>query len=171
MLEKLKIVEMKAICSHFEGTHYFHNFTSEGRYKLPSLQRFIKQFDVELKSLEPNIFYLEFKVIGNSFLYHQIRKMIGCVFETYFSENKRIFYGNDSVFDLGNKGVNFPLAPSEGLFLSNILFFDQILKMGEKPLRRKESFEENVVMKEIFYHDKEVFCGWLSENFCEYLSL
>lgn len=61
----------------FEGTHNFHNFTSRKAYGDASASRFIHRFECEEPFLVKNVEFCKISVKGQSFMLHQIRKMIG----------------------------------------------------------------------------------------------
>lgn len=59
---------------------------------------------------------IKFKIVGQSFLYNQIRKMIGSIIDVC-SENRDISYIENSF--MANK-VDIPKAPAEGLYLVKV---------------------------------------------------
>lgn len=158
--DEKKILDLKKICTYFEGTHYFHNYTAPWRYKSKaSLQRFIQLFDVKIGNFN-DVDHLEFTIQGNSFLYHQIRKMVGYSLKTFFenfSEEKIL-----ESFDFQTHLSDVPLAPSEGLYLSEMKFFNEEIKISERGLKEKNQFENDVLLNEIFSHERK-FGEWLDE--------
>ncbi|VUC21111.1 unnamed protein product [Clonostachys rosea] len=72
-----RLQRLQEILTKYEGTHNFHNFTVQKAFKDPSAKRHIKSFVV---NPEPIIIgdteWLSLKVHGQSFMMHQIRKMV-----------------------------------------------------------------------------------------------
>ena len=68
---------LNAVLKRFCGTHNFHNYTARVKAEDPSCKRYILTFEakevVELEGEE----YVRCCVVGQSFMLHQIRKMIG----------------------------------------------------------------------------------------------
>lgn len=104
----------------FVGTHNFHNFTSQKKYTDPSARRFILSFECsepfmqqhEDKSLE----FVVLRVKGQSFMLHQIRKMIGLAIAvmrglTTSATIERCF---------GSERLDIPMAPGLGLLLEHV---------------------------------------------------
>lgn len=75
-----KITKVNEILKLFEGTKNYHNFTSRRESFDPSSKRYILSFQCGTSFLDKNnIEYVTMKVKGQSFVLHQIRKMIGLV--------------------------------------------------------------------------------------------
>lgn len=126
----------------FEGTHLFHNYTIGTDHSIPprnQARRFIMEAKCDLEHLiisptdetekvETKWIRLRFK--GQSFMLHQIRKMVSMALITYsakVSEDaiKRSFY--DDLL------INVPPAPGSGLFLDSC-HFDWYNERHEKSL-------------------------------------
>ena len=72
-----QLESLQTALRQYEGTHSFHNFTKGVSAQDPSSMRYILSFNVE----EPMVFangmeWIPTQVLGQSFLLHQIRKMI-----------------------------------------------------------------------------------------------
>lgn len=65
------------ILGHYVGTHNFHNFTTRTKAEDPSAHRFIVSFDANTIVTVEGIEFVKCEVVGQSFMLHQIRKMIG----------------------------------------------------------------------------------------------
>lgn len=124
----------------FEGTHCFHNFTLGKDPKDPSSQRFIRRFLVHRRFYTDNdeIIHSEhrehtqewisLRIHGQSFMLHQIRKMVALVVLS-------MRFGADFasvVAKAFDKDVrwNIPKVPGEGLFLERCLFDGYNLKLS-----------------------------------------
>jgi len=103
----------------YEGTHKFHNFTSGKKASEASASRYIISFRTGAKLEYDGVEFLELLVEGQSFMIHQIRKMIGLVVFC-------IRYGLDmeDKFKLACKAdkIMVPLVPSAGLLLHKVLY-------------------------------------------------
>ncbi|XP_049721918.1 pseudouridylate synthase 1 homolog isoform X2 [Elephas maximus indicus] len=106
----------------FRGTHNFHNFTSQKGPQEPSARRYI----LEMRCGEPFVRDgLEFAVItvkGQSFMTHQIRKMVGLVVAIMRG------HAPESLLEhsWGPTKVDVPKAPGLGLVLERV-HFDSII--------------------------------------------
>ena len=110
------IDKVNEIFKNFHGVHYFHNYTSGKLPMEPSSQRYIMEFEAG-KPFEK--FGLEWSVIrvkGQSFMLHQIRKMIGL--------GVAIARGHTGLHTLntawGVNRIDIPRAPGLGLLLDTV---------------------------------------------------
>jgi tRNA pseudouridine38-40 synthase len=73
-----RLRRLQEVLSKYEGTHNYHNYTVQKSFSDPSAKRHIKSFVV---NPEPIVIggteWLSLKVHGQSFMMHQIRKMVG----------------------------------------------------------------------------------------------
>lgn len=65
------------ILNYYVGSHNFHNFTTRTKAEDPSARRFIVSFDAKTIVTVEGIEFVKCEVVGQSFMLHQIRKMIG----------------------------------------------------------------------------------------------
>lgn len=130
-----KLNKFRATMKQYLGAHNFHNFTLGKDFKESSAIRFMK----EIKVSEPFVIgdakteWVSIKIHGQSFMLHQIRKMIsmatlitrcGCPIE-------RI---SDAY---GPQKINIPKAPALGLLLESPVFEGyntRLEKFGYKPI-------------------------------------
>ena len=72
-----RLERIRTTLSHFVGTHNFHNYTIEKSPRDPSAKRVIKTFTISSDPLLiNNTEWLSLKIHGQSFMMHQIRKMV-----------------------------------------------------------------------------------------------
>ncbi|KAG9144428.1 hypothetical protein Leryth_022938 [Lithospermum erythrorhizon] len=107
------------VLRYYEGTHNFHNFTSRITAQDPSAKRYIVSFSANTTVTVDGIEFVKCEVVGQSFLLHQIRKMIGLavvimrgiapetLIQTAFRKDVKI---------------NVPVAPEVGLYLDECFF-------------------------------------------------
>lgn len=72
------VTRITNIIKVFEGTHNFHNYSRGQKFTDPASNRFIISMKVDLMNYK-NTEFLSFKLHGQSFIYHQIRKMMGVI--------------------------------------------------------------------------------------------
>ena len=105
--------------SLYVGTHTYHNYTVQKSFSDPSAKRVIKSFIVNPDPILINgSEWLSLKVHGQSFMMHQIRKMVGMValIVRCGCDPKRI------VESYGRDRISIPKAPSLGLLLERPIF-------------------------------------------------
>ncbi|KAI1637175.1 pseudouridine synthase [Biscogniauxia mediterranea] len=73
-----RIAHLQEALDQYIGTKNFHNYTVQKRHSDPSVKRSIKSFTVDPEPIQINdTQWLSLKVHGQSFMMHQIRKMVG----------------------------------------------------------------------------------------------
>jgi tRNA pseudouridine38-40 synthase len=73
-----RLERLQAALDMYKGTRNFHNYTVQKAFKDPSAKRHIKSFEVNKTPIIINdTEWLSLKVHGQSFMMHQIRKMVG----------------------------------------------------------------------------------------------
>ncbi len=117
--------KMKVYVQKFVGTHNYHNYTKKGNPKEKKNMRYILSMEVERVSNEeiqkiwgkPTVNqYIRVKLHGQSFIYHQIRKMIGSMIQMFQENHDQDFIDNTFI---QNKTPVW-LAPSQGLLLDRV---------------------------------------------------
>ncbi|XP_046386902.1 tRNA pseudouridine synthase A isoform X2 [Ischnura elegans] len=110
----------------FQGTHNFHNFTSRKKPLDPSAQRYI----ISMKCGEPEMYEnIEFSTIivkGQSFMLHQIRKMVGLAIAVLRGLTPATTIAKAWKTDR----IDIPVAPSLGLVLEEVHYDKYNRKFG-----------------------------------------
>lgn len=102
----------------YRGTHNFHNFTSQKGPREASARRYILDMFCEEPFVREGMEFAVIKVKGQSFMTHQIRKMVGLVVAIVKG------YAPESVLERswGEAKVDVPKAPGLGLVLERVHF-------------------------------------------------
>ncbi|PKA60118.1 Putative tRNA pseudouridine synthase [Apostasia shenzhenica] len=141
------------ILRRYVGTHNFHNFTTRTKAEDPSARRYIISFNADHVVNIEGIEYVKCEVIGQSFMLHQIRKMIGLAVALMRN------CAPESLMDIALRqdvSINVPTAPEVGLFLDECLFssYNQKWKDSHEALTMEAYAEEaeDFKMKYILSH-------------------
>ena len=166
-LSEEDINKLKELCKGFLGTKKFHNYTRKVGYTNMSSQRHIIEMNCD-DLIDFGVFQaVKFKIVGQSFLYNQIRKMIGMIVDCMRNKKDMDYFKNSF---LSNK-YDIPKAPGEGLYLRNIDYS----KYNDSKLNKKnnifltdddekemEDFREQLVQKiKDTELNQKVFSSWL----------
>uniref|UniRef100_A0A673ITT6 tRNA pseudouridine synthase A, mitochondrial-like n=1 Tax=Sinocyclocheilus rhinocerous TaxID=307959 RepID=A0A673ITT6_9TELE len=102
----------------YKGTHNFHNFTSQKGPRDPSAKRYITHMSCGEPFVRQEAEFAVITVRGQSFMMHQIRKMIGLVIAVVKG------YVDERVIERswGEDKVDVPKAPGLGLVLERVHF-------------------------------------------------
>lgn len=170
---------ISSILEKFQGEHDFCNFSSgESSHKA---KRFIRSFKfVEKFIREENGFeFICLRVHGNSFVYHQIRKMVGtmlAIFHGILSEDILTSSSWNAAFS-HRVLFHLPLAPGDGLYLRMLDFktYNNAKKMQDlkvSPLifdeyaDEMQKFREEVLLPELCgKRSMDEFNLWLEKFF------
>ena len=116
------LARLRACMSLFVGTHNFHNYTVGKTAADSSAQRHLVKITVSDPVRIAGDLYVRIRLEGQSFMLHQIRKMIGIAVE--------VARGHCSLHtvncSLGRGNMTTPLAPSAGLFLDKVSFIGRL---------------------------------------------
>ncbi|CAG8750952.1 13857_t:CDS:10 [Cetraspora pellucida] len=169
----------------YEGTHNYHNFTLGRSPMEKSCNRFIMSFEVsdpkmvhvrDSKTGDQNVTednecneWLSLKVHGQSFMLHQIRKMVALIVmmirtETSLSLIHKTF---------GNTKINIPKAPALGLLLDQPVFksynkkaVDNGKELIEFDIHKGkiDAFKEKFIYSKIYDEEflENTFQNWLN---------
>ena len=133
-----RLARVKSSLKHLVGTHNYHNYTVRKAYDDPSAQRIIKSFTVnETPILIHNTEWLSLKVHGQSFMMHQIRKMVSMVtlLVRCGCHERRL---QDS-FEA--ERMIIPKAPGSGLLLERPVFDTYNARLSGQKDRQPISFD------------------------------
>eukprot|EP00088_Acartia_fossae_P047077 TRINITY_DN5099_c0_g1_i12.p1 TRINITY_DN5099_c0_g1~~TRINITY_DN5099_c0_g1_i12.p1 ORF type:complete len:439 (-),score=68.13 TRINITY_DN5099_c0_g1_i12:53-1369(-) len=154
------IDNVNKVLKTFNGSHYFHNYTS-GKLPLePSSRRHIYEFTCGQPFENDGLEYCILKIKGQSFMLHQIRKMIGMTMavvrgHTSLSKIEETF---------GMDRIDIPRAPGLGLVLDEVHFDRYNKRYGSDGIHEPLSwakvedqvtdFRDNVVFADIMSTEK-----------------
>lgn len=118
-IDQTRLQRVRDALDTYVGVRNYHNYTIQKTFRDPSAKRVIKSFAVHGDPLIINgTEWLSLKVHGQSFMMHQIRKMVGmaALVVRCGCDPKRIVesYGQDK--------ISIPKAPSLGLLLERPIF-------------------------------------------------
>lgn len=137
----------------YEGTHNFHNFTTRTKAEDPAAKRYIISFDAKTTVHVDGIEFVKCEVVGQSFMLHQIRKMIGLAVAIMRNA------ASESLIETAFRpdiNINVPMAPEVGLYLDECFFSSYNKRWGDG--HEKLSMEayvgeaESFKMKYIYSH-------------------
>ncbi|XP_026332253.1 tRNA pseudouridine synthase A [Hyposmocoma kahamanoa] len=111
-----KLQQTNDVLAVYKGTKSYHNFTEKKHYQDPSASRYMMDFSIEKVFVESDMEFAVLLVKGQSFMLHQIRKMVGLTIaivrgHTDMSIMEKAF-GKDKVI--------IPTAPGLGLVLDMV---------------------------------------------------
>jgi len=110
------LANVRKLFKNYIGTKNFHNFTSKKRSNDPSAMRHILSFDCADPFVKDGLEYVVLRVKGQSFMLHQIRKMIGLCTAILRG------FAHEDVFQkaFGHEKIDVPKAPGLGLMLEEV---------------------------------------------------
>lgn len=108
--------KVNEILKQYVGTKNYHNYTSKKKFNDPSASRFMKSFICEEPFVRRDVEFAVLKVQGQSFMMHQIRKMIGALLAIVRGHAPEEVIKNSFC----NEKVCIPRAPGLGLVLDYV---------------------------------------------------
>ena len=112
------LARIRSIFARYSGSHNFHNFTVGKEFRDRSCNRFMKRLPISDPKLIHDVEWVSIKFHGQSFMLHQIRKMIGLLVLV-----GRSGAGEGLVDEcFGPARVHIPKAPGLGLLLERPIF-------------------------------------------------
>ncbi|KAJ9136820.1 Pseudouridine synthase [Pleurostoma richardsiae] len=135
----VRLQQLQEALNQYVGTRNFHNYTVQKTHKDPSAKRHIKSFVVNPKPIQiRDTEWLSLKVHGQSFMMHQIRKMVAmaCLVVRCGAPLDRI------TESYGPRNISIPKVPGSGLLLERPVFEAYNQKAKESFGREPISFEK-----------------------------
>lgn len=122
--DKLKLIN--ELLQVYNGSKNFHNFTINKNFSNVSCLRHIKHLECDPPFLVDDVEFCVIRIRGNSFMMHQIRKMIGLILAVI----RDVI--DSSIFDQAftDKLINCPTAPGLGLVLDRLHYDEYDRKYG-----------------------------------------
>lgn len=160
----------------FIGTHNFHNYTKKGDYKDGKMNRHMIELGCSYYQPKdyPDKEYILVRLHGQSFIYNQIRKMMGMIMFVFRNDLDEVYVENS----FGSNVYNVWLAPGEGLTLDRMFFtgynyktdIPEKLVVTESEEELVQKFKENTIYKQILTASEEdkVFETWLEKVEADY---
>ncbi|KAM0013010.1 putative tRNA pseudouridine(38-40) synthase [Helianthus debilis subsp. tardiflorus] len=141
------------ILKQYEGTHNFHNFTTRTKAADPSANRYIISFSANTTVTVDGMEFVKCEVVGQSFMLHQIRKMIGVAVAVMRN------FAPESLIETAlqqDVNINVPTAPEVGLYLDECFFssYNQKWRDTHEEVSMKAYAEEaeEFKLKHIYSH-------------------
>lgn len=147
-----RVEELNKILQIYVGTRNYHNFTIKKEAWDPSAKRHMMSFvsDPPFVPDDCEVEFIRLKVTGQSFMLHQIRRMVGLVIAVMRGNMAIEFF--DNVFS--HEKYLIPQAPGLGLVLNNVHFTRYDKRYGEDGQHKSLVFEECDEAVEKFFRAK-----------------
>ncbi|KAJ1978947.1 tRNA pseudouridine synthase 1 [Dimargaris verticillata] len=171
------VEQVRQALQQYVGTCNYHNFTISKKFSDPSAKRVIRSFTCSAPMLIDGTEWLSLKVHGQSFMMHQIRKMVGLVI---------LLVRGQMPLDLipqtmKDFKINIPKAPGLGLLLEQTVFeaySKRAVDLGSNVVSfasyqdQIDAFKQEFIYAQITREEMSaaVFDGWVRhiEAFPEY---
>jgi tRNA pseudouridine38-40 synthase len=111
------IEEVNKLLQLFKGTKNFHNYTKHLKATDSQSKRYMIELETVLETVG-DVKVIIIKLYGQSFLYHQIRKMVGSIIQILVNDKDENLILNS----FASNKMNIWLAPSCGLLLDGVSF-------------------------------------------------
>jgi len=151
---------ISSVLANYCGTHNFHNYTVKVKPTDSQAKRYILSFDCSEPFMVDGEEFVRCTVLGQSFMLHQIRKLIGMMLAVVRGELTE----DDQKFALlSHKFAPTPMAPELGLFLCECIYKAYNDKFGSihesleltKYADRVEKFKNKFVYAHIAKQERE----------------
>ncbi|XP_011341184.1 tRNA pseudouridine synthase A isoform X2 [Ooceraea biroi] len=130
--------ELNSILKLMEGTHNFHNFTSKTKPLDPRARRYIISFNCVETFVSNGLEFAVLEVKGQSFMLHQIRKMVALVIAV--ARNLVSKEKVNEAFKMDK--LEIPIAPSLGLCLCHVHYDNYGKRYGADGLHETLDWKE-----------------------------
>lgn len=157
-----RLARLREMFNIYVGTHRFHNYTVKTTFKDSSAKRHIKSITVSDPFERNGTEWVSIKLHGQSFMMHQIRKMVGMA-----ANIVRCGTSTDRMREsFGDVMISIPKAPGLGLLLERPVFESYNKKVGEKFQDKEqilfdkheeamEEFKQREIYDRIFREEEE----------------
>lgn len=161
-----RLLRVRKVLQNFVGTHNFHNFTSGVKYEEKCARRYIISWDVSEPFVRDGLEFVTLRVKGQSFMLHQIRKMIGVTVAVV-----RGYCGEELIQrSYGSEKIDIPKAPGLGLVLEDLHFEAYNKKFGgdgihdkidwDKVRTAQSQFKEDQILTDIVQQERADRSMW-----------
>ena len=160
-IHPIRLARVQSTLSRFIGAHKFHNYTVDKSPKDASATRIIKSFNVNSTPIIKNdTEWLSLKVHGQSFMMHQIRKMVSMV---ALIIRCGCHDGRMQDSFMADR-ISIPKAPSLGLLLERPVFDaynERLEQFGHKKIdfgryeKEMEEFKQREIYERIFREEEK----------------
>ncbi|XP_069622210.1 stAR-related lipid transfer protein 5 isoform X1 [Ranitomeya imitator] len=138
------------LISFYKGTHSFHNFTRDKLPDDPSARRHMYQISCSEPFVRHGVEFARIVITGQSFMLHQIRKMVGLIIAVV----KGVVTPEFLPLSMTLKKTNLPLAPALGLVLECTHFESHNRRCYSSHSSRTVTWEEFLPTTEAFREEK-----------------
>ncbi|KAK9434415.1 pseudouridine synthase [Lipomyces doorenjongii] len=158
--ERLDLVRLAM--KKYEGPHNFHNFTIGKDFNDPSSRRYMKSLVTSDPKIIEGTEWISIKIHGQSFMLHQIRKMIGMAAQVV-----RTGAPLDRINEAFNRRkINIPKAPALGLLLERPVYtnFNERLKSFGRDAVSFDAYNDKMEEFKMKYIYDKIYAEEAKEN-------
>ncbi|KAK9322372.1 pseudouridine synthase [Lipomyces orientalis] len=158
--ERLDLV--RQALRRYEGPHNFHNFTIGKDFNDPSSRRYMKYLVASDAKIIEGSEWISIKIHGQSFMLHQIRKMIGMVAQVV-----RCGAPLDRINEaFHRRKINIPKAPALGLLLERPVYanFNERLKSFGRDAVSFDAYNDQMEEFKMKYIYDKIYAEEAKEN-------
>ncbi|XP_034939398.1 tRNA pseudouridine synthase A isoform X2 [Chelonus insularis] len=132
------IERLNSILKLYEGTHNFHNFTCKVRPFDPRAMRYMIKCHCDTTYVSQNMEFAKILIKGQSFMLHQIRKMIALAIGIV-----RNLTTEDKIHEaFTHNKLDIPIAPGLGLVLDHVHYDNYDRRYGSDGIHEKLLWDE-----------------------------
>jgi tRNA pseudouridine38-40 synthase len=163
------INKLNEYLEEFTGTNNFYNYTIRTEKTDPSAKRYIMSFKCTGPFTVDGVDFVRFEIHGQSFMLHQIRRMIGMVI---FLIKRNL--PKDVILATFERRAPVPTAPSEGLLLQQCVYkvynegkgrsYEPVNWEGVKDQAEKFRSEQIYAHIASIEKDTRVFAEWTAKQ-------
>ncbi|KAM7284185.1 putative pseudouridylate synthase [Ixodes scapularis] len=133
-----RIGEVNNVLALYKGCHNYHNFTSGKKSEDPSAMRYIISAECAQPFVQGDQEFVQVQIKGQSFMLHQIRKMVGLVIAIMRGCTKETTIRRA----WGPEKLDLPIAPALGLMLEEVHYDRYNKRYGGDGLHEPLTWEE-----------------------------